>query len=55
MYIQRRYINCSIPNTIIIKSHFTVDDGAIVDIILDNFVYGPPSGFQKIMVEQSLL
>ncbi|XKL60964.1 hypothetical protein PGB90_008021 [Kerria lacca] len=32
-----------------------VDDGAIMDIILDNFVYAPPNGFQKIMVEQSLL
>ncbi|XP_065211688.1 SPRY domain-containing protein 7 [Planococcus citri] len=32
-----------------------VDDGAIMDIILDNFIYSPPSGFQKIMIEQSLL
>lgn len=32
-----------------------VDDGAILDIILDNFLYPPPSGFEKIMVEQSLL
>ncbi|XP_044267684.1 SPRY domain-containing protein 7 [Tribolium madens] len=32
-----------------------VDDGAILDIILDNFNYSPPSGFEKIMLEQSLL
>ncbi|XP_037030867.1 SPRY domain-containing protein 7 [Bradysia coprophila] len=32
-----------------------VDDGAILDIILDDFNYGPPPGFEKIMIEQSLL
>ncbi|XP_049887161.1 SPRY domain-containing protein 7 [Pectinophora gossypiella] len=32
-----------------------VDDGAILDVILENFLYPPPSGFEKIMVEQSLL
>ncbi|CAH4030852.1 SPRY domain-containing protein 7 [Pieris brassicae] len=32
-----------------------VDDGAILDVILDNFRYPPPNGFEKIMVEQSLL
>uniref|UniRef100_A0A6P7FUL4 SPRY domain-containing protein 7 n=1 Tax=Diabrotica virgifera virgifera TaxID=50390 RepID=A0A6P7FUL4_DIAVI len=32
-----------------------VDDGAILDIILDNFNHPPPSGFEKIMLEQSLL
>lgn len=32
-----------------------VDDGAILDIILENFNYMPPSGFDKIMLEQSLL
>ncbi|CAG9826238.1 unnamed protein product [Diabrotica balteata] len=32
-----------------------VDDGAILDIILDNFNHPPPSGFDKIMLEQSLL
>ncbi|XP_055387597.1 SPRY domain-containing protein 7 [Condylostylus longicornis] len=32
-----------------------VDDGAILDIILNNFSYGPPPGFEKIMIEQSLL
>lgn len=32
-----------------------VDDGAILDIILDDFNYGPPPGFDKIMLEQSLL
>lgn len=33
----------------------TVDDGAILDIILDDFNFGPPPGFDKIMLEQSLL
>ncbi|KAK6633328.1 hypothetical protein RUM43_000896 [Polyplax serrata] len=32
-----------------------VDDGAILDIIVDNFCHQPPSGFDKIMIEQSLL
>ncbi|XP_067014539.1 SPRY domain-containing protein 7 [Anabrus simplex] len=32
-----------------------VDDGAILDIILDNFSHPPPPGFEKIMLEQSLL
>ncbi|XP_055320095.1 SPRY domain-containing protein 7 [Sitodiplosis mosellana] len=32
-----------------------VDDGAILDIILDDFNFGPPPGFDKIMLEQSLL
>lgn len=36
-------------------SSFIVDDGAILDIILDDFCYGPPPGFDKIMLEQSLL
>ncbi|XP_030373974.1 SPRY domain-containing protein 7 [Scaptodrosophila lebanonensis] len=32
-----------------------VGNGAILDIILDNFTYGPPSGFERILLEQSLL
>lgn len=32
-----------------------VDEGAILDIILENFNYAPPAGFEKIMLEQSLL
>uniref|UniRef100_A0A0K8UAL4 SPRY domain-containing protein 7 n=1 Tax=Bactrocera latifrons TaxID=174628 RepID=A0A0K8UAL4_BACLA len=32
-----------------------VGNGAIVDIILDNFHFGAPPGFEKIMLEQSLL
>lgn len=32
-----------------------VDEGAILDIILDNFNYNPPPGFDRIMLEQSLL
>ncbi|XP_076030621.1 SPRY domain-containing protein 7 [Oratosquilla oratoria] len=32
-----------------------VDDGAIMDIIFDNFSYGPPPGYDGIMIEKSLL
>lgn len=32
-----------------------VDDGAILDLILENFSHTPPVGFEKIMLEQSLL
>ncbi|GAB0094817.1 SPRY domain-containing protein 7 [Sergentomyia squamirostris] len=32
-----------------------VDDGAVLDILLDNFSHSPPAGFDKIMLEQSLL
>jgi len=32
-----------------------VDDGAILDLILQDFAHPPPMGFEKIMVEQSLL
>lgn len=32
-----------------------VDDGAILDLILDDFLHSPPIGFDKIMLEQSLL
>lgn len=32
-----------------------VDDGAILDVVLDNFSYQPPPGFDRIMIEQSLL
>lgn len=40
---------------IILFQYFTVGNGAILDIILDNFTYGPPSGFERILLEQSLL
>lgn len=32
-----------------------VDDGAILDLIVDNFNYPIPGGYDKIMIEQSLL
>uniref|UniRef100_A0A1B0GNW8 Uncharacterized protein n=1 Tax=Phlebotomus papatasi TaxID=29031 RepID=A0A1B0GNW8_PHLPP len=32
-----------------------VDDGAVLDVLLDNFNHPPPAGFEKIMLEQSLL
>lgn len=40
---------------LLLKFVFSVDEGAILDLILDNFVYASPMGFEKIMVEQSLL
>lgn len=33
----------------------TVDDGAIMDVTFENFSYGPPPGYDSIMVEKSLL
>ena len=35
--------------------YFLVDDGCIIDVNFDDFVYEPPSGYQKIMFEKSLL
>lgn len=36
--------------------HFpTVDDGAILDVVFENFNHGPPAGYDSIMVEKSLL
>ncbi|XP_068155428.1 SPRY domain-containing protein 7 isoform X1 [Drosophila tropicalis] len=32
-----------------------VGNGAILDIILDNFTHSPPPGFERILLEQSLL
>jgi len=32
-----------------------VDDGCIIDVNFDNFVFPPPPGFQKLMVEKDLL
>lgn len=32
-----------------------VDDGAILDIVLNNFQFSPPPGFERILIEQSLL
>lgn len=32
-----------------------VDDGAILDLIVDNFNFQIPSGYEKVMVEQTLL
>ncbi|CAG2068166.1 unnamed protein product, partial [Timema podura] len=32
-----------------------VDDGAILDIVLTEFHHEPPPGFDRIMLEQSLL
>ncbi|KOX75431.1 hypothetical protein WN51_12175 [Melipona quadrifasciata] len=43
------------PNPISLDTSYMVDDGAILDLILDNFTHPPPTGFEKIMLEQSLL
>lgn len=32
-----------------------VDDGCIVDVNFDNFVFPPPPGFQKLMIEKDLI
>lgn len=32
-----------------------VDDGAILDIVLHNFTHSAPPGFERILIEQSLL
>jgi len=34
---------------------FTVDDGAVLDVAFEEFVHNLPSGYDKIMLEQSLL
>lgn len=47
------YIKISLVKAVIF--FFSVDDGAILDIILENFNFPTPSGFEKIMLEQSLL
>ena len=33
----------------------TVDDGAILDAVFENFTHTPPHGYDGIMVEKSLL
>lgn len=59
--------NLNIPTLMKFSSHITneynneiypclfVDDGAILDLIVDNFNYQIPNGYDKIMVEQTLL
>jgi len=34
---------------------FYVDEGAILDIVFENFNHTPPSGFERIMIEKALL
>lgn len=60
--------NLNIPTLIKLNSHVSngeynneiypclfVDDGAILDLIVENFNFQIPSGFDRIMVEQTLL
>ena len=35
--------------------YFSVDDGAILDVIFKNFCYPPPAGYSRILFEKSLL
>ncbi|XP_071517576.1 SPRY domain-containing protein 7 isoform X2 [Panulirus ornatus] len=55
------YINGKPTNTPVTSFKGTVypalyvDDGAIMDVIFDNFSHGPPPGYDSIMVEKSLL
>ena len=46
-----------LPYLIILVTRFncTVDEGAIIDVQFSEFYHVPPSGFDKIMFEQSLL
>ena len=34
---------------------FSVDEGAILDCIFENFLHQPPNGFERIMIEKALL
>jgi len=34
---------------------FYVDDSAILDVSFDNFLYPPPTGYQKLMMEKSII
>lgn len=65
-YLNGKHLN--VPTLIKLNSHSAngeynneiypclfVDDGAILDLIVDNFNYQIPSGYDKIMVEQTLL
>uniref|UniRef100_A0A182ISR2 Uncharacterized protein n=1 Tax=Anopheles atroparvus TaxID=41427 RepID=A0A182ISR2_ANOAO len=55
-YLNGKNLNVPVLN---VRGHvhpcMFVDDGAILDIVLDNFAYGPPPGFERILIEQSLL
>lgn len=44
-----------LDNKVIYFEFFLVDDGAILDLIVDNFFHPPPPGFDRILLEQSLL
>jgi len=38
-----------------VRPVISVDDGCIIDVFFDNFVYPPPPGFSKLMVEKDLI
>lgn len=40
---------------LLVPTLFAVDEGAVLDLITNNFNYAPPPGFDRIMIEQSLL
>ena len=41
--------------SIYILLFFLVDDGAVLDVMFEKFYHAAPSGFDPIMIEQSLL
>lgn len=55
-YVNGKNMECPISN---IKGSvypaLFVGEGAILDLIVDSFTHPPPSGFDRIMIEQSLL
>ena len=34
---------------------FSVDEGAILDVVFEKFHHTPPTGFERIMIEKALL
>lgn len=44
------FLFCNITFNLIL-----VDDGCIIDVNFDHFVFPPPPGFQKLMIEKDLL
>ncbi|XP_002732323.1 SPRY domain-containing protein 7-like [Saccoglossus kowalevskii] len=56
LYLNGQTLQCPIRGIKgIIYPVFYVDEGAILDVQFNEFYYVPPSGFDKIMFEQSLL
>jgi len=55
-FLNGRNLHCPITNIKgTIYPIISVDDGCIIDANFDHFVFPPPPGFQKLMVEKDLL